>query len=88
MKIMSQSQARKNFFTVAKEVNKDSIPVIATNKDNDSNVVIMSQADYESLQETLYLLSITGMREKLEEAEKEEGIPFSGNLEAIPNVQP
>ena len=32
------------------------------------NVVMMSQDEYEGMQETLYLLSIPGMREKLTEA--------------------
>ena len=86
MKIISQTKARKDFFQLAKEENETSIPVIATNKDNDANIVIMSQADYNSLQETLYLYGIPGMAEKIAAASAEEGIPFSGNLKDIPDV--
>lgn len=41
MKIMSQTKARKDFFKIAKEVNEDSVPVIATNKDSLDDVVIL-----------------------------------------------
>ena len=42
------------------------------NPDDDSNI-----------EETLYLFSIPGMREKIERALKETGIPFDGNLNNI-----
>ena len=43
MKIMSQTKARKDFFKIAKEVNEDSVPVIATNKDALDDVVILGK---------------------------------------------
>ena len=55
MKIMSQTKARKDFFKIAKEVNEDSVPVIATNKDSLDDVVILGKADYDSLMETLHV---------------------------------
>ena len=80
MKIMSQTKARKDFFKIAKEV-----PVIATNKDSLDDVVILGKADYDSLMETLHVYGVPGMAEKLDRAEKEEGIPFT-SLEDIPDV--
>ncbi|KMO86744.1 hypothetical protein AB840_06455 [Megasphaera cerevisiae DSM 20462] len=87
MKIMSQSKARKEFFKIAKDVNADSIPVIATNKDIDSDVVIMSRADYESLKETLYILSVPGMAEKLRESFDDQGEDFDGDLDHLVQAQ-
>ena len=83
MKIMSQTKARKDFFRVAKEVNETSIPVMATNKDNDADIVIMSKADYDSIKETLYILSSPGMAEKLERGLREEGEYLEGSLDDI-----
>ena len=85
MKIMSQTKARKDFFKIAKEVNEDSVPVIATNKDSLDDVVILGKADYDSLMETLHVYGVPGMAEKLDRAEKEEGLPFT-SLEDIPDV--
>lgn len=52
MKIISQAEARRNFFEIAKAVNKNNIPVIAVNKDN-NNVVIMAENEYNSLKEQI-----------------------------------
>ena len=70
---------------IAEEVNEDSVPVIATNKDSLDDVVILGKADYDSLMETLHVYGVPGMAEKLDRAEKEEGIPFT-SLEDIPDV--
>lgn len=85
MKIMSQTKARKDFFKIVREVNEDSIPIIATNKDSLDDVVILGKTDYDSLMETLHVYGVPGMAEKLDRAEKEEGIPFT-SLEDIPDV--
>ena len=85
MEIVSQTQARRNFFDLVKRVNKEHLPIIATNKDTLDDVVIMGKRDYESLLETLYLYGIPGMKEKIAKAEKEEEIPFT-SLEDIPDV--
>ena len=61
MKIMSQTKARKDFFKIAKEVNEDNIPVIATNKESMDDVVILGKADYDSLMETLHVYGVPGM---------------------------
>ena len=63
MKIMSQTKARKDFFKIAKEVNEDSVPVIATNKDSLDDVVILGKADYDSVMETLHLYCVRGIAE-------------------------
>lgn len=77
MKIMSQRDARRDFFKIVKEVNESNIPVIAAGKDAADDVVILSKADYDALMETLHLYGVPGMAEKLSRAEKEAGIPFT-----------
>ncbi|MFC2420498.1 MAG: type II toxin-antitoxin system Phd/YefM family antitoxin, partial [Treponema maltophilum] len=44
-------------------------PIIISGKRN--NAVLISEEDWNSIQETLYLCSITGMRESILEASKE-----------------
>lgn len=77
MKIMSQRDARRDFFKIVKEVNESNIPVIAAGKDAADDVVILAKADYDALMETLHLYGVPGMAEKLSRAEKEAGIPFT-----------
>ena len=55
MKAITYTNARQNLAKTMERVCKDHSPVIITRKTNDS-VVIMSLEDYESLEETAYLL--------------------------------
>ncbi len=67
---------RKNLFAILEQTVKFNQQVNVTTKDG--NAVIMSQDDYNSLMETLYLSSIPAMKEKIIEGLKtpiEECIP-------------
>ena len=55
MKSITYSFARQHLAETMKDVCKDHDPVIVTSR-NDTNVVMMSLDDFESLQETSYLL--------------------------------
>ncbi len=55
MKAITYTNARQNLAKTMENVCNDHAPVIITRKTNDS-VVIMSLEDYESLEETAYLL--------------------------------
>lgn len=55
MKAITYSTARKDLARTIEGVVRDRDPVIIT-KNNDTSVVLMSLEDYESLQETSYLL--------------------------------
>ena len=46
-----------------------------------SNAVLMAEEDWNSLQETLYLLSVPGMRESLLEAARADNAEFSTSLD-------
>lgn len=63
MSITNATTARKNFFRLMDEAIDSKEPVCVTGKKG--NVVIVAEDDWRSIQETLYLVSIPGMRDKL-----------------------
>lgn len=65
MEILNASQARANLFKLLEQVNRDSKPCVITSRKGDG--VLISKDDWESIQETLYLQSISGMRESIVE---------------------
>ncbi|MBS4030874.1 MAG: type II toxin-antitoxin system Phd/YefM family antitoxin [Clostridiales bacterium] len=65
MSIVNATTARNNFFKLIEEVITTHEPVYITGKTG--NVIMLSEEDYRSIQETLYLYSAPGMREKIVE---------------------
>ena len=63
MPTLNATTARKNFFRVMEEAIDSKEPIYVTGKKG--NVVIVDEDEWRSIQETLYLVSIPGMREKL-----------------------
>lgn len=63
MSIMNATTARNNFFKVMDEAIITHEPVCITGKNG--NIIIISEEDWRAIQETLYLSSIPGMREKI-----------------------
>ncbi len=61
MHILSPTDARKQWFSLLNQVQDD--PCLIKGKHH--HAVLVSQDDWEAMQETLYLLSIPGMRESL-----------------------
>lgn len=57
------TNARQNLFSLTEQTIENHIPVTITTKNG--NVVMISEDDYNALQETVYLLSVPGMREAL-----------------------
>ncbi|MBQ7577357.1 MAG: type II toxin-antitoxin system Phd/YefM family antitoxin [Synergistaceae bacterium] len=70
MRILNANKARGQFFELLSEVNDNSSPVMILN-DNGKNAVLISEDDWDSLQETLYLHSIPGMVESINQARQE-----------------
>lgn len=66
MTTLTATQARQNLFSLVKKSVKAHTPVRITSKAGD--VVLLSEEDYESLLETLELLSTPGMLKSIEEA--------------------
>lgn len=56
---------RKNIYSLLEQTVKYNEPVNVSTKDG--NVVVLSESDYRDMLETLRLLSIPGMKEKLTE---------------------
>lgn len=59
------NEAEKNLRQLIDKVIESHKPVIITNEGN--NAVLLSEEDWSSIQETLYLLAIPGMRETIKE---------------------
>lgn len=78
MKVLKATEARANLYKLIDKVKDESEPVQIVGKR--SSAILVSENDWASMQETLYLLSIPGMRESLLEAKEE---PLSESLEEI-----
>ena len=62
---LSVSEARKNLYRLVDEVTESHVPILITGKR--SNAVLISEEDWSSIQETLYLISIPGMKDSIQE---------------------
>ncbi len=69
MTTMTATQARQNLFQVLKKSIKAHVPIKITSRDGD--VVMISQGDYDSLLETLKLLSSPGLLKSVREAKED-----------------
>lgn len=65
MTILSATEARSNLYRLIDQASSSHEPVIITGKRG--NAVLISEEDWKSIQETLFLLSIPGMRESIRE---------------------
>ena len=63
MTTLTASQARSNLYKLLDQTSASHEPIQITGKRN--NAVLLSEEDWRSIQETLYLLSIPGMRESI-----------------------
>ena len=70
MNIKTPTNARKEFYELLKQVNDNHEPVIISSSKSENNAVIISQKDWDSIQETLYL-ETTGTMDKVREREKD-----------------
>ncbi len=65
MQTMTASEARANLYRLIDDATTSHEPLIITGKRH--NAVLVSAEDWASIQETIYLLSIPGMREAIRE---------------------
>jgi antitoxin YefM len=68
MTVIKASEARSRLYRLIDEAASSHEPIFITGKR--SNAVLVSEEDWRSIQETLYLLSIPGMRESIIEGLK------------------
>ena len=60
---VTASEARANLYRLIDETNESHQPVVISGKR--SSAVLVSVEDWDAIQETLYLLSVPGMRESI-----------------------
>jgi prevent-host-death family protein len=65
MKTITASKARANLYRLIEETADSSEPLQITGRK--TNAVLVSEQDWRAMQETMYLLSIPGMRESIRE---------------------
>jgi len=63
MKTITITEARKIIYKLVEQTNETHQPIQITGKK--SNAVLVSEEDWRNIQETLYLTSISGMRESI-----------------------
>ena len=65
MKTITATKARANLYKILDEAKESGEPIQITGKR--SNAILLSEDDWRAISETLYLLSIPGMRESIRE---------------------
>ncbi len=69
MTVLTASDARSNLYRLIDETNDSHEPVIISGKRH--NAVLIAEEDWKSIQETLFLTSIPGMKESIIDGMKE-----------------
>jgi antitoxin YefM len=78
MNTLSASEARANLYRLMDETAASHVPVMISGKRN--NAVLIAEEDWSAIQETLYLLSVPGMRESIKAGMAE---PLSKSAKAL-----
>lgn len=63
MTVLAVTEARTRLFQLIDEVADSHKPILITGKR--ANAILLSEADWRAIEETMYLLSIPGMRESI-----------------------
>lgn len=69
MATITATEARSKLYSLIDEAESSHEPIVITGKRG--NAVLVSESDWNAIKETLYLLSIPGMRESIIEGMKE-----------------
>lgn len=70
MTAISATKARENLYQLISDVNTSNSAITITNN-RGKNAVILSEDDWNAVQETLYLMSVPGLTESIMEAGKD-----------------
>ncbi|GAB6043641.1 type II toxin-antitoxin system Phd/YefM family antitoxin [Endothiovibrio diazotrophicus] len=65
MTILNATEARSKLYSLIDETTSTHQPIVITGKRG--NAVLVSEEDWNAISETLYLLSVPGMRESIKE---------------------
>ena len=78
MHTLTASEARANLYRLMDEAARSHEPIVISGKRN--NAVLISAEDWSAIQETLYLLSVPGMRESIKQGMAE---PLAQSAKAL-----
>lgn len=78
MATMTATKARAELYKLIDRSKSEHDPIVITGKR--SNAVLVSEEDWNAIQETLYLCSVPGLRESILEAAKE---PLEESVEEL-----
>lgn len=70
MTAISATKARENLYQLITDVNTNNTAITITNN-RGKNAVILSEDDWNAVQETLYLMSVPGLTESIMEGGKD-----------------
>lgn len=70
MSILNVTEARAKLYSLIDETTETHQPIVITGKRG--NAVLISESDWNAISETLYLLSVPGMRESIKEGLEED----------------
>ena len=79
MRTINVTKARADLYNLLIETSESHEPIQITGKK--SNAILVSEEDWRSIQETIYLLSIPGMRESIIEGMDSDGDSDSKELD-------
>ena len=79
MKVLTATQARAKLYGLVDDAASSHEPILVTGKR--ANAVLLGEEDWRAIQETLYLLSIPGMRESIRKGMK---TPVKGCATRVP----
>lgn len=79
MRVLNATEARSKLYSLIDEVEHTHQPIIITGRR--TNAVLLSENDWNSINETVYLLSIPGMRESVREGMEQEISECSKDLD-------
>ncbi len=79
MSVLSASDARSRLYRLIDQANESHEPVLISGKRN--NAVLIAEDDWKSIQETLFLLSIPGMKDSILEGMNEPLESSSGSVD-------
>jgi len=78
-KVMSVNQVRKNIYNLIEETAQSHEPIFIKGKNN--NAILISEDDWSSIEETLYLNSIPNMVDSLKKSINDPDKEFSEEIE-------
>ena len=83
MNILNATEARSKLYRLIDETAETHEPIVITGKRK--NAVLVSEEDWNAISETMYLLSIPGMRESIREGLEEKLSDCSKELDYYKN---